>query len=80
VDHDVDVTGRDDNDDDDDDDVGTNASSTMSNEGNNRNCNNGEDTCASTATMPAHQRWQRHWQRVLSHSRGQGNKIQHFII
>ncbi len=24
---------------------------------------------------PAHWRWQRHWQRILSRGRGQGNKI-----
>jgi hypothetical protein len=24
---------------------------------------------------PAHRRWQRHWQRILSRGRGQGNKI-----
>jgi hypothetical protein len=24
---------------------------------------------------PAHRRWRRHWQRILSHGRGQGNNI-----
>jgi hypothetical protein len=27
------------------------------------------------AQMPAHRRWRRHWQRILSRGRGQGNKI-----
>ena len=48
-----------DDDDDDDDDVGNDAS---------RNRDNGEDACAS-------RQWQRHWQRILSCSRGQGSKI-----
>ena len=68
ADDDDDDTGQDD-DDDDDDDVGDDASSsTMSNEGDNRNRDNGEDACASRP-------WRRHWQRVLSCSRGQGSKI-----
>jgi hypothetical protein len=67
TDDDVDDTGRD-GDDDDNDDAGNNASSTMSDEGDNRNRDNGEDACASL-------QWQQHWQRVLSCGRGQGNKI-----
>jgi hypothetical protein len=63
--------GRDDDDDDDDDDDAVDdatSSNTMSNEGDNRNCDNGEDAC----TL---RQCQRHWQRVLSCSRGQGSKI-----
>jgi hypothetical protein len=46
MDYDVDDTGRD-NDDDDDDDAGDGTSSTTSDEGNNWNCDNGEDASAS---------------------------------
>jgi len=43
-----------------DDNKGNNASLTTSNEGDNCNSDNGKDPCASTATTPAHQRWQQH--------------------
>ncbi len=35
--------------------------------------NDGDDNVV--AQTPAHRRRQRHWQRVLSHGRGQGNTI-----
>jgi len=47
---------------DDNDDKGNDASSTTCNKGDNRNCYNGEDACALTATMPAHRRRQQHSQ------------------
>ena len=59
----VDDTGRD-NDDNDNDDAGNDASST--DKGDNCNCDNGKDACSS-------RRRRRHWQRVLSCGRGQGN-------
>jgi hypothetical protein len=71
MDDDNDNTRRDDDDDDDDDEDagdGATSSSTMSNKGDNRNCDNSEDACAS-------RQFRRHWQRVLSCSRGQGSKI-----
>ncbi len=88
TDDDVDDTARDDDADDNDDDVGNDASSMMSNEGDNRNHDNGKDACASTAMTPVHWRRRRHWQRVLSRGRGKCNKIipcficchQHFIV
>ena len=44
------------------DDEGNDASSTMCNEGDNCNRDDGKDACASTATTPAHRRQQRHSQ------------------
>ena len=75
TDDDVDNTGQDDDAADDDDDTGDNVSSTTSEKGDNRNRNNGKDAYASTAMTPAHRRQRRHWQRVLSRGRGQGNTI-----
>jgi hypothetical protein len=43
---------------DDDDNKGDDASSATCDEGDNHNRNDGEDACASTATTPAHRRWQ----------------------
>jgi hypothetical protein len=42
---------------DDNNDEGNDASLTTCDEGDNRNCDDGEDACALTATTPAH--WQR---------------------
>ncbi len=77
MDDNIDDTGRDDNDDNSnhDDDAGNEASSTTSNEGDNRNRDNGKDAYALTATTPGHWQRQRHWQLVLSCGRGQDNKI-----
>jgi hypothetical protein len=54
TDNDVDDTGRDDDAAYNNDNTGNDASSTTSDEGDNRNHDNGEDACALTATMPAH--------------------------
>jgi hypothetical protein len=42
----------------DDDNEGDDASLTMCGKGDNHNRDDSEDSCASTATMPAHWRWQ----------------------
>ena len=47
---------------DDDDDEGNDASLTTCDKGDNHNCDDGKDACASTATTPAHQQRQRHSQ------------------
>ena len=39
----------------------------------NDNDNDSDDNLV--VQTPAHWRWRRHWQRILSHGRGQGNNI-----
>ena len=58
----------------DDDDKGDDASLTMCSNGDNHNRNDSEDSCASTATTPAHWRRQRHSQSCDGNtSRGRGD-------
>jgi hypothetical protein len=47
---------------DDNDDEGINASSMTCDKGDNHNRDDGKDTCALTATTPAHRQWQQHSQ------------------
>ncbi len=54
MDNEVDNTRQDNGAANDDDDAGDDASSTTSNDGDNRNRDNGKDSCALTATTPAH--------------------------
>ena len=44
------------------DDEGNDASSMTCDKGDNHNRDDGKDTCASTATTPAHRQWQQHSQ------------------